>query len=84
MKSYIIVGGSSGIGFELTRRLLADSGQYMAPSLTDTPLAQALLADEGKRTDAVDRHPLNRTGTPHEPADIAHFLLSDSASWITG
>ncbi|MFZ0134876.1 MAG: SDR family oxidoreductase [Desulfobacterales bacterium] len=56
----------------------------IAPSLTDTPLAQGLLADEGKRTAAADRHPLKCTGTPHEMADIAHFLLSDAASWITG
>jgi NAD(P)-dependent dehydrogenase (short-subunit alcohol dehydrogenase family) len=56
----------------------------IAPSLTDTPLSKALLADEGKRTAAADRHPLKRTGTPRELADIAHYLLSDSASWITG
>ncbi|MFZ0243867.1 MAG: SDR family oxidoreductase, partial [Desulfobacterales bacterium] len=56
----------------------------IAPSLTDTPLAKDLLADEGKRAAAADRHPLKRTGTAVELAAMANFLLSDAAAWITG
>lgn len=56
----------------------------VAPSLTDTPLAQKLLSDEAKREAAAKRHPLLRFGTPQDVAHIVHFLLSDKASWITG
>ena len=73
----------------LTRSLAAELAPLIrvnaiAPSLTDTPLAQALLADENKRNAAADRHPLKRVGDPGEIADMAFFLLSDASSWITG
>jgi NAD(P)-dependent dehydrogenase (short-subunit alcohol dehydrogenase family) len=29
-------------------------------------------------------HPLGRVGTPEEVAELALFLASDRASWITG
>ena len=56
----------------------------VAPSLTDTPLAGFLLADENKREAGNKRHPLNRYGTPQDIASMAAYLLSDQASWITG
>jgi NAD(P)-dependent dehydrogenase (short-subunit alcohol dehydrogenase family) len=73
----------------LTRTLAAELAprvrvNAVAPSLTDTPLAEALLADDAKRKAAADRHPLKRTGTAGELADVAFFLLSDASSWMTG
>ncbi len=56
----------------------------IAPSLTDTGLAADLLDGEAKREAAAQRHPLKRVGTPGEVADLAVFLLGDSAGWITG
>ncbi len=56
----------------------------IAPSLTDTPLANKLLSDESKRDAAAKRHPLGRFGTAQDIAQMACFLLSDKASWITG
>jgi 3-oxoacyl-[acyl-carrier protein] reductase len=56
----------------------------IAPSLTDTPLAQHLLTSPEKREASAKRHPLNRVGNAEEVAASALFLLSDSASWITG
>ena len=56
----------------------------IAPSLTDTPLANGLLADDGKREAAAQRHPLKRTGLAADSAAAAFFLLDNSASWITG
>lgn len=56
----------------------------VAPSLTDTPLAGFLLADENKREAGNKRHPLNRYGTPQDIASMAAYLLTDQASWITG
>jgi NAD(P)-dependent dehydrogenase (short-subunit alcohol dehydrogenase family) len=56
----------------------------IAPSLTDTPLASKLLAGEEKKEAAGKRHPLGRVGTSQDIAEMASFLLSEKASWITG
>lgn len=56
----------------------------IAPSLTDTPLAQNLLNNDEKRESGAKRHPLNRIGNPTDIASMAAYLLSDQASWITG
>ncbi len=56
----------------------------IAPSLTDTPLAEKLLSSEDKRKKMGDRHPLKRTGTPDDIANLASYLLSEDSSWMTG
>ncbi len=56
----------------------------IAPSLTDTPLAQQLLSTEEKREASRQRHPLGRYGRPEDIASLAVFLLSGQGSWITG
>ncbi|MFT4779638.1 MAG: NAD(P)-dependent dehydrogenase (short-subunit alcohol dehydrogenase family) [Flavobacteriales bacterium] len=56
----------------------------IAPSLTDTSLAEGLLNNEKKRESADARHPMKRIGTADELANAAAFLLSDKASWVTG
>jgi NAD(P)-dependent dehydrogenase (short-subunit alcohol dehydrogenase family) len=73
----------------LTRSLAAEFAprirvNAIAPSLTDTPLAQNLLSSEEKRKASADRHPLKRIGTPQEIAGAAAHLLSDAGGWITG
>jgi NAD(P)-dependent dehydrogenase (short-subunit alcohol dehydrogenase family) len=44
--------------------------------------------DEGKYSAFLERstttHPLGRTGTPEEIADLIAFLISPAAGWITG
>jgi len=56
----------------------------VAPSLTDTPLAAALLNSDEKREKAAARHPLGRIGSPADIARGAAYLLSDDAGWVTG
>ncbi len=56
----------------------------IAPSLTDTPLAAALLSTDEKRMASDKRHPLGRIGNSEEIAESALFLLSDKSSWMTG
>ncbi|TDN79834.1 NAD(P)-dependent dehydrogenase (short-subunit alcohol dehydrogenase family) [Salegentibacter sp. 24] len=56
----------------------------IAPSLTDTPLAEKLLSNDSKKEKMSERHPLKRVGTAKDIANVAAFLLSDENSWITG
>lgn len=56
----------------------------IAPSLTDTPLAGRLLSNDKKRELIAEKHPLKRVGSAQEIAQMAHFLISDKAGWITG
>ena len=56
----------------------------IAPSLTDTPLAAALLNTEQKVEANALRHPLKRIGKASDISEMACFLLSDKSSWITG
>lgn len=55
----------------------------IAPSLTDTPLAERLLGNEKKKEMMNNRHPMKRVGQAEDIANIAKFLLSDDSSWIT-
>jgi 3-oxoacyl-[acyl-carrier protein] reductase len=56
----------------------------VAPSLTDTPLAAQLLGSPEKREASDKRHPIGRVGQAEDVANVAHFLLSEKSSWLTG
>ncbi len=56
----------------------------IAPSLTDTPLAEKLLSSDEKKEKMGERHPLNRVGSVDDIAEMACFLLNEKSSWITG
>ena len=56
------------------------SGPTPSPSLTDTPLAAALLSSEAKREASAERHPLKRVSTADDVAAMAAFLLSPDAA----
>ncbi|MCK6611433.1 MAG: SDR family oxidoreductase [Bacteroidia bacterium] len=54
----------------------------IAPSLTQTPLAEKLLNTEQKIQGANERHPLKQLGTAHELASAAKWLLE--SNWVSG
>lgn len=56
----------------------------IAPSLTDTRLANKFLNSEEKKEKSAQRNPLNKVGTPEDLAQMASFLLSDKSNWISG
>lgn len=74
----------------LTRSLAAEFAMQkirvnaIAPSLTNTKLASQLLSSEEKKEASAKRHPLQKIGSAEEIAKMTAFLLSESASWITG
>ena len=78
--------GVEGLGKSLAAELASQQIRVnvIAPSLTQTSLAQALLNTPEKIEASAKRHPINRIGQPEDMASLAHFLITDQASWITG
>ncbi len=56
----------------------------IAPSLTDTPLADMLLNTDAKREASAARHPIHKVGTASGVASLVSYLLSDEAGFVTG
>lgn len=83
------VSAAKGAVEGLTRSLAAEFApkirvNCIAPSLTDTPLAERLLSSPEKRDAAAGRNPLQKVGTSDEVAAMAEFLLTGESKWITG
>ena len=84
------ISSAKGAVEGLTRSLAAEWApskirvNAIAPSLTETPLASALLSTPEKKEASDKRHPLGRIGTPEDIASATLFLLSSQSSWMTG
>lgn len=84
-----LVSSSKGAVEGLVRSLSAEFAPTIrvngiAPSLTETPLAERLINTEEKKESNAQRHPLKRIGSPSDIANAAEFLLSEKSSWVTG
>ncbi|MDC0492603.1 SDR family oxidoreductase [Candidatus Pseudothioglobus singularis] len=56
----------------------------IAPSLTNSKIAQSMLKNPIIAEALAKAHPLKRVGEGKDSASIAKFLLSDESSWVTG
>lgn len=56
----------------------------LSPWFTETPLTEALLANETKIHDVLSRTPLKRVARAEEMAAVIAFLAMDVSSYITG
>ncbi len=56
----------------------------IAPSLTNTPLADKLLGNDKKKEKMDARHPLKRVAEAADIAEMTTYLLTDKSSWMTG
>jgi 3-oxoacyl-[acyl-carrier protein] reductase len=57
----------------------------IAPGWVPTEIAMTAMGlDEAGVQRFAERIPLRRVGTPEDFGDLASFLVSDAASWLTG
>jgi len=83
-------GASRGAVIALTRSLAVQFGRRnirvnaLCPGPIDTAHVRAFFADEAARQRRLDRIPLGRFGRPDDVAELALYLASDAASWLTG
>lgn len=74
----------------LTKSLAAEWAVYnirlnaIAPSLTNTDLAERLLNTAARQKTAAKRHPLGRIGQAEDIASLAYYLLDQNSLWMTG
>lgn len=89
MPFHASVAVSKGALEALTRSLAAEFAPKMrvnciAPSLTNTPLAERLLSSPEKIEASANRHPMKAIGEPSDLAAAVDFLTSDASKWMTG
>ena len=56
----------------------------IAPGLIDAGMAAPIYADAATRAARENKVPLQRLGTPDDIANVALWLLSDAAAYVTG
>ena len=77
--------GSKGAIEQFARSLAVELGprnvtvNILSPGFTDTD-----MLPEQYRAFGASLSPFNRVGTPEDVADVAAFLASDAARWVTG
>jgi NAD(P)-dependent dehydrogenase (short-subunit alcohol dehydrogenase family) len=87
MAFHASIAAAKGAVEGLTRSLAAEFApkirvNAVAPSLTNTPLADKLVNVEAKLKSAEERHPLKKIGQPDDIANAVLYLLN--ANWVTG
>ena len=56
----------------------------IAPSLTNSKIAEPMLKNKALADGIAKAHPLKRLGEGKDSASLAKFLISEDSSWITG
>ena len=88
-KNHAVTGTVKAAVEGLTRALAAELApkvrvNCVAPSLTRTPLAAALLGNRQVEEAIARQHPLGRIGEAEEVAAVAALLLGAETAFVTG
>lgn len=88
-KFHSLISTSKGAIEGLAKSLAAELApkirvNVIAPSITDTPLAENFLNSEKKKDYHKNLNPLNKIASTTDLANMAFYLSSESSSFITG
>jgi NAD(P)-dependent dehydrogenase (short-subunit alcohol dehydrogenase family) len=87
--NHAIVASAKGAVEGLTVSLAAEFApnirvNCIAPSLTKSKISNFLLKNQKIAEGIAKMHPLKRLGEGSDSSAVAHFLLGENSSWITG
>jgi NAD(P)-dependent dehydrogenase (short-subunit alcohol dehydrogenase family) len=87
--NHAVISSAKGAVEGLTMALAAELAPQVrvnciAPSLTQSGIAQPILGNEAVAKAIAAMHPIPRLGEGDDAGALAAFLLSDEAGWITG
>jgi meso-butanediol dehydrogenase/(S,S)-butanediol dehydrogenase/diacetyl reductase len=88
--SHLAYNAAKGAVVNFTRALALDHGaagvrvNAVCPSLTMTPMTEALATRTDLMAQFAERIPLGRGAQPQEIASVIAFLLSDDAAFVSG
>ncbi|MYA59550.1 MAG: SDR family oxidoreductase [Chloroflexi bacterium] len=74
----------------LTKAAAVELGPYgvrvcaIGPGVAETPLTESLLANQAALDDQLSRVPMGRLGQPEDISEVAAFLASDDAAYVSG
>jgi NAD(P)-dependent dehydrogenase (short-subunit alcohol dehydrogenase family) len=84
-----VYAGAKGAIIAFTKSIAKEVGRYdinvnaVCPSMTKTEAVKEMLSEEFEKK-VVRAYPMRRLGEPQDIANLAVFLASDRAAWITG
>lgn len=90
VSNHPVIAMAKGAIESLVRSLAADfSGiglrvNAIAPGLMETPATGRMLSSDVAREQIAAQYPLGRFGQAEDAAELAAFLISDRAGWISG
>ena len=85
-----VYAASKGAIDAMTRALAVDYARegircnVINPGLIDTPMAAPLMSNQERLDPILSHYPIRRAGQPEEVAQMALYLASDEAAWVTG
>src|SRR6056297_2091732 len=87
--NHSVISAAKGGVEGLTRALAAELApeirvNAIAPSITDTGIAEKLLSSEQMAKGLGEMHPVGRYGKPEDVAAMAATVLDKDSGWITG
>ncbi|MBI5116140.1 glucose 1-dehydrogenase [Candidatus Poribacteria bacterium] len=84
-----VYAGAKGAIIAFTKSIAKEAGRYgvnvnaICPSMTKTEAVRQMLSADFEAK-VVKAYPMRRLGEPQDIANLAVFLASDCAGWITG
>ncbi len=76
-----VVGSTVSLAAEFAPNIRVNC---IAPSLTNSKIAEPMLKNKALADGIAKAHPLKRLGEGKDSASLAKFLITDDSSWVTG